>query len=243
LKVDDLMKDNILGFDVLNYDYEKLVEALFEELNGNDQHFIVNINPFIMMNFRKNEEYKRVFNQEKYQIPDGIGTVWASKFNKKIIKSRVTGIDLAEQILEKSVSENRTVFLCGAAPGVAEKCASELRKKYKDIKIVGTCDGYISQADMVKKINKSKSEIVLVGLGSPNQEKFIVENRAKLKYAKILFPVGGVIDVFSGNIKRAPKLFIKTHTEWLYRTITQPKRIWRNLSLIKFVFLVIFVKK
>lgn len=235
------MKDNILGFDVGSSNYETLLKNVFADMNKKEKHFIANINPFIIMNFHNKPDIIKKINYEKYQIPDGIGIVWASKFNKKLIKDRLTGIDLMIKICEQAAQENKTIFLCGAKPGVVLKTKKNLEAEYKNIKIIGTCSGYISEAEMVKKINKADSDIVFVALGSPKQEMFILNNKDNLKY-KIIMPVGGSFDVISGNIKRAPKFFIRTNTEWLYRIIKEPNRIIRNLSLIKFVFLVVFKK-
>ena len=235
------MKDNILGFDVLNTTYEDLITNLFNDINNKKKNFIVNINPFIIMNFYKNKEIVKKLNEEKYQIPDGIGIVWASKFNQKKIKNRITGIDLMDKICLKAAKEKKKVFLCGAAPEVANQAKIVLKQKYHNIKIGGVCNGYLSENEMVKQINKAKADIVFVALGSPKQELFILNNKNILNY-KLIMPVGGSFDVISGNIKRAPKIFIKTNTEWLYRMLKEPKRIKRNISLLRFIFLVIFNK-
>lgn len=236
------MKENILGFDVINTDYNILLKNIFTDINKNTKNFIVNVNPFIIMNFYNNKKVIKQFNNEKYQIPDGIGIIWASKFNKKILKTRITGIDLMEKICAQAEKENKTIFLCGASPGVADKTKLELEKRHKKIKIVGTCSGYITEKEMLKEINKANADIVFLALGSPKQEMFILNNKDKLKY-KVIMPVGGSFDVISGNIKRAPNFFIKTNTEWLYRTIKEPKRIKKNLSLFKFMYLVVFKQK
>lgn len=233
------MKDNILGFDVLDTSYNELLKNLFKDINQKYKNFVVNINPFIIMNFYNNKKIIAKFNQEKYQIADGIGIVWASKLNQKKLKERITGIDLMEKICSKAAKETKTIFLCGAGFGVAEKTKLILENKYKNIKIVGTCSGYISEKEMMQQINGANADIVFIALGSPKQEMFILNNKDKLKY-KVIMPVGGSFDVISGNIKRAPKLFIKTNTEWLYRTLREPKRLKKNLILFKFIFLVIF---
>lgn len=236
------MKENILGFDVINTDYNILLKDIFTDINKNTKNFIVNVNPFIIMNFYNNKKVIKQFNNEKYQIPDGIGIIWASKFNKKILKTRITGIDLMERICSQAEKENKTIFLCGASPGVADKTKQILENKYKNINIIGTCDGYISETEMISKINKTKADILFIALGSPKQELFILNNKAKLKN-KVIMPVGGSFDVISGNIKRSPKIFIKTNTEWLYRTLREPTRIKKNVNLLKFAFLIIINKR
>ncbi|MDD4187279.1 MAG: WecB/TagA/CpsF family glycosyltransferase [Bacilli bacterium] len=236
------MKDNILGFDVVSSNYESLIHNIFIDINNDEKIFIVNINPFIIMNYCNKPDIIKKLNQEKYQIADGIGIVWASKFNKRLIKERITGIDFMIKMCEQAAKDCKKIFLCGAKPEVVKKAKKNLEIKYKNIKIVGTCSGYVSELEMIKAINKTNADIVFVALGSPKQEMFILNNKENLKY-KVIMPVGGSFDVISGNIKRAPNLFIKTNTEWLYRIIKEPKRIIRNFSLIKFVFLIIFNKK
>lgn len=236
------MKENILGFAVSNYNYEELIKNIFIDIENNEQHFLVNINPLIIMNYYQNEKYKQIFNQEKYQIPDGIGIVLASKMKKKIIKNRITGIDLMEKICETASKKGKTIFLCGAKPGVAIKASNVLIKKYHNLHIAGVCDGYITEEEMIKQINLVKPDILFVALGSPKQEEFIVKNRKNLN-VKILMPVGGSFDVISGNIKRASKKIQKLHLEWLYRMLKEPGRIKQNIVLIKFILLVMFNKK
>lgn len=236
------MKENILGFAVSNYNYEELIKNIFIDIENNEQHFLVNINPLIIMNYYQNEKYKQIFNQEKYQIPDGIGIVLASKMKKKIIKNRITGIDLMEKICETASKKGKSIYLCGAKPGVAIKASNELIKRYHNLHITGVCDGYIPEEEMIKQINLVKPDILFVALGSPNQEEFIIKNRKNLN-VKILMPVGGSFDVISGNVKRASKNIQKLHLEWFYRMLKEPGRIKQNIVLIKFIFLVMFNKK
>ena len=73
-------------------------------------------------------------------------------------------------------------------------------------------------------------------LGAPLQEKWIAANRNRLPGVKVLLGLGGSLDVYSGNLKRAPKIFIKLGLEWLYRLLCEPKRIGRMMSLPKFYF-------
>ncbi len=237
------MKETILGFNVLNTDYDNLINNIFTDMNNNKQNFLVNINPMIILNFYKNKKYIKIFNDEKYQIPDGVGIVFASKFRKNIIKNRITGIDLMEKICEESAKQSKTIFLCGAKPNVAAKTQKKLENKYKKIKIVGCCDGYIKENEMIEKIKKSNPDIVFVALGSPKQEEFILNNRNILKNVKLFMPVGGSFDVISGNIKRSPEFYQNMHIEWLYRMIKEPRRIKQNILLIKFIFLVLLTKK
>ena len=183
-------KENILGFDICNTNYEELTTAFFSDFNNNISNFIVNINPEIIINNYKSKEKIDLFNKERYQIPDGIGIVYASKIKKGNIKQRITGIDLMCKICEKSVNYDSKIFLYGAKPTIAENAKTELEKQYSSINIVGTCDGYKPENEVIELINNSEANILFVGLGSPKQEEFIINNRNKLSNIKIFMPVG-----------------------------------------------------
>src|SRR5574344_365144 len=233
------MKEKILGFDVISYDEQELLKRIFSD---KEKKVIVNINPFIIMNFYHSLEYQKMFNEEKYQIPDGYGIVWASKHRKHLIRERITGIDLMQDICKIAEEKQQSIFLCGSKAEIVKQTVSALNKTYPNFCIKGYIDGYQSEEEMIEKINESNADILFVALGSPKQEEFIFKNKKNLN-PNLIMPVGGSFDVISGVLKRAPKFYQVTHCEWLYRMIKEPKRIRRNLSLIKFVFLVLLNKK
>lgn len=237
-----MKKENILGFNVSNIKMDELVNLIFNDFDNNISNFIVNINPEIIMNYRKNKEIIDIFNKETYQIPDGIGIVYASKIKKGNIKERITGIDLMEKLCEKSVNYDSRIFLYGGKEDVANNAKIELEKKYNKINIVGTCNGYTDENIVIDTINKSNANMLFVALGSPKQEQFIINNRDKLSNIKLFMPVGGSLDVISKSLKRAPNWTIKLHIEWLYRALRQPKRFFRIFKLFKFIFLILISK-
>lgn len=236
-------KEKILGFDVCIIDQTNLIKNIFDDFNNNISNFIVNINPEIVTKNYKNADLKNIFNSQKYQIADGIGIIYASKLNKGNVKTRITGIDLMHAICKASVNANASIFLYGSKEGISEIAKLELEKQYKGINIVGTSSGYVDENTIIDKINKTNANILFVGLGCPKQEEFIIKNMAKLKNIKIFMPVGGSFDVISGSLKRAPNWIIKLNLEWLYRLFQEPKRFFRQLNLIKFLFLNIFRRK
>lgn len=232
-------KEQILGFYVTTYNFQELINNIFQDYKKNEKLFIVNINPEIVVNNYKNYELKKIFNNQKYQIPDGSGIVWASKKRKGNIKERITGIDLMLQICKKSQEYHSKIYLFGAKPEIVEKAKQNLQTEYPQINIVGVCDGYCDESVAIEKIKSSNADILFVGLGSPKQEQFIIKNRDKLENIKIFMPVGGSFDVISEAKKRAPKWMIKHNLEWLYRLFQEPKRIFRQIKLVKFIFLII----
>lgn len=233
-----MVKEKILGFNVCVCNQEKLAENIFQDYEKKEQLFIVNINPEIVVTNYKNEKLKEIFNCQKYQIPDGSGIVWASKKQKGNIKQRIAGIDLMLKLCEKSQKFHSKIFLYGSKPGIAEKAKEKLKEQYPKINIVGECNGYCDEKEAIKKIEKTNADIVFVGLGSPKQEQFIIQNKDKLKNVKVFMSVGGSFDVISQTKKRAPNWIIKINLEWLYRLFQEPKRVFRQFKLLKFMYLV-----
>ena len=236
-------KETILGFNVCTMQKNNLLENVIEDYKNKKILNIININPEIVVKNYKNDDIKNKFNSEKYQIPDGIGIIYASKIKKGNIKQRITGIDFMHDICEKVRYLDGKVFLYGAKEGIANKAKQELEKKYEGINIVGTCNGYTDEEEVIKRINKSNANILFVGLGSPKQEEFIYKNKEKLNKIKLFMPVGGSFDIISKSLKRAPEWMIKANLEWLYRLLRQPQRIIRQLSIFKFIWLVILKDK
>lgn len=238
-----MKKENILGVDVSTLSYDKLKNNIVEDIKNNKKSFIVAINPEKILKARKDKNLKELLNKATYQIPDGIGVVYASKLTKGNIKSRVTGIDCMEMLCELSNEKGYRIFMYGAKEEVVVKAKEELEKKYPKINIVGYMNGYEKDNDKIlKAINKSKAEIIFVAMGSPRQELWITNNMDKL-CVNVYQGVGGSFDVLSGNIKRAPKWMQKHGLEWLYRLLKEPKRIFRQIKLIEFIGLAIFKRK
>ena len=129
-----MIKEKILGFDVCTYNQEELLENIFKDYKNSNQLFIVNINPEIVMRNYKNDETKKIFNSQKYQIPDGFGIVWASKRRKGNIKERIAGIDLMLKICEKSQEYSSNIYLFGSEQEIVQKAKTELEKLYPKIK-------------------------------------------------------------------------------------------------------------
>ena len=230
-------------FDVIKMDEASDKVMKFFEDGG--CHIICTPNPEIVMEAQKDEKLMSILKAADMVVPDGIGVVLASKFNKVKIEERVAGYDLCHAVFEKMAKKEKTVYFFGGAPGVAHKAADKMTKQYKGLKIVGTRNGYFTAAEekeIIREIKKLSPDLLLVGLGSPKQEKWIYEN-LRFTGAKAAIGVGGSFDVMAGVVKRAPKAFQKLGLEWFYRLLCQPTRIKRMMKLPVFAVKVFFSKK
>jgi len=196
----------------------------------------VAINPEKIILSRENAEVKQVLENNEIRYADGIGVVKYISYKTKKKISRIPGCELWEQLMKVAGKRNIPVYLVGGKNETVSHTVEKLKENYST-PIVGYQDGFFSEEDeVINDILLSKAQIVSVALGSPKQELFI----GKCKQAGIqafFMGVGGTYDVFTGNVKRAPKVFCNIGLEWFYRLISQPTRIFRQRNLIKFFLL------
>lgn len=231
------MYETVKGFKVYAKTENDLLNQLMKDIENDDKKIIMAINPEKLMIAEKDPQITGILHKADYLIPDGQGIIWLSKKQKGSIRERITGCDLFQNICAKVVTENKSVFLYGAKPGVAAKAAEKLIETNPGLKIAGVIDGYEKDEDkIIDEINKSGADAVFVALGSPKQELWMIKNQDRIN-AKILQGVGGSFDVVSGNIPRAPKWMQKIGLEWFYRVLKDLKRVNRMSKLIKYVFL------
>lgn len=230
------MKENILGINVNTEGYADLLPRIFSYIEKKEKAMIVAINPEKVMKASQDQELHNLLNRAEFQIPDGVGILIASKLQKGKIKQRVTGIDLMLRICEEAATQNKSIFLYGAKPGVAQEAKEELEKRYPNINISGIIDGYEKDQILIQQtINSLQPDILFVAMGSPRQENWIEANRNGL-YPFVYQGVGGSFDVLAGNIERAPEAFQKAGLEWFYRLLKEPSRIKRQIELPKFLY-------
>ena len=236
-----MKKTVILGVPFDTYTMKEAADRVVEMLEENGQHIICTPNPEIVMEARKDRELMGILKAADMVTPDGVGVVWASKYSPVTLKERVSGYDLVLSIFERIRATEHTVYFFGGAPGVADQAAERMKAKYPGLKIVGVHNGYFNEKEernIISDIKRAHPSLLLIGLGSPKQEKWIYNN-LRLTGAKAAIGIGGSFDVMSGNLKRAPKIFCRLGLEWFYRLITQPTRIKRMMKLPKFVLTVL----
>lgn len=226
-------------FDKLyNKEESSFYNILSKNLKNNKKIFIVTANPETFMISEKDEDMKDLLlDKNTILVPDGIGIVKAARMINYDVKERITGIDIANKLLELGNIQKKSIYLFGSKQEVIDSMKNVIKEKYPNLVLVGATNGYEKDKDKVfEKIAKQKPDIVLVALGIPAQEKLIYKHLDKFDKG-IFVGVGGSFDVISGHKKRAPKIFIKLNLEWLYRILKEPKRLKRFYdSNIKFLF-------
>ena len=216
---------------------QSFYEILSDNLKNNKKTFVVTANPETFMISEKNEDVgKMLLDKETVMVPDGIGVLKAGKKIGYNIEERITGIDIANELLKFGNEQKKSIYLFGSKQEVIDSMKIGIKEQYPNLKLVGTSNGYVTDKDKVfDEIVKLEPDIVLVALGIPLQEMLIYKHLNRFKKG-IFVGVGGSFDVMSGMKKRAPKIFIKLNLEWLYRIMKEPKRFKRFYnSNVKFI--------
>ncbi|MCR4772656.1 MAG: WecB/TagA/CpsF family glycosyltransferase [Oscillospiraceae bacterium] len=233
------MRVDVLGVGFDNYSMAEAKEAALRLMKEEKTAYTVTPNPEIVWEARKNSELKAALDSADLVIPDGIGVVYGAAILKTPLKERVPGIELATLLIEEMSAVGGRVYLLGSKPGVAEKAAEELKKRFPGLVICGTGDGYFKDdGPVIEKINAQRPDLLLVCLGFPKQEIWMHRCRERIK-AGMMMGLGGVLDVFAGDVKRAPDAWCNLGLEWLYRLLKQPSRIKRMIKLPVFLLAVI----
>lgn len=215
--------DNLTMAETLNE-----IDKLIQEKNCS---YVVTPNVDHIVRLEKDEELQKVYKNASLILTDGKPLIWISKWYKTPIKEKISGSDLFPRVCQLAANKNYTMYLLGAAEGVADTAARNLMKKYPGLNIVGTYSPPFGFEKNEQEMNKIKTqiqdvhpEILIVGLGCPKQEKFMYYHCKELG-VPISFGLGASIDFEAGNIKRAPKWMSNHGLEWLYRITQDPKRL------------------
>ena len=227
----------IMGLPVDLVTRQSLIQALPADLARKETIIYKSMNPQIMLHARQYPEVLDLIEAAAYRIPDGIGIVKASQLLGGQIQERVAGIELMYDLLAYADAHQLRIFLYGAKPEVVALAQENIQRTYPGLTMAGYIDGYtsMSEAEIVAAINASQAQMVFVALGFPRQEQWLARNYQALE-AQVLQDVGGSLDVISGTVKRAPDFFIKTNLEWAYRSLSNPKRMYRIFELPRFMW-------
>lgn len=219
----------IAGFPVLRSTAGALSLRIFDALRRGEQAVLFFANTNFVVQCAPLRD--RIITQRNVVIVnDGIGLdIGAWLLHRRRFLENLNGTDFIPPLLAQA---KRRVFLLGARPGVALRAAEELRGRY-GVTVVGACDGFEGLADperVVAAINAAGAEVVLVALGNPAQERWILDHRDRLD-AKLLVGVGALFDFLAGDKPRAPELVRRVRLEWLYRLALEPRRLLRRYTI------------
>lgn len=227
----------ILGVKLHPVTMAEAVERIegFARSEGRPFRLIVTLGTEMVMRAQEDAEFRALVNGADLVVADGAGLLWAAGRCGYRMPERVAGIDLVGRLADRLAATGGSFFLLGAAPGVAADAARTLQERHPGLRIAGIRDGYFQEDEpVIAEVAASGASVLLTGLGSPRQERWMRVHQDRLGLGAGI-GVGGSFDVLSGRKARAPQWMIRLHLEWLYRLLCEPSRIMRMMALPQFM--------
>jgi N-acetylglucosaminyldiphosphoundecaprenol N-acetyl-beta-D-mannosaminyltransferase len=225
----------ILGVRVNVVPFGAAIEAVLEAPDCGDRLALHFANSHSLVEANKDPALRAALNADVVE-PDGVPLVWLAR-RRGFRAERVAGPDFLPELVARGIPLGRSHFFFGGAPGVPEELARRLSEAYPGIRVVGTLSppftdrSEAEEAALVAQINAAKPDYVWVGLGTPKQDLWVAAQRPSLDAAAVL-AVGAAFDFHAGRKRRAPRLMQRTGTEWLFRLISEPRRLAGRYTVV-----------
>lgn len=221
-----------------NISFEKAIEKINEMAGDkNGRHYIVTPNADHMVKLESDSVFKEIYDHADMVVADGAPLMWIMDSIGSPIMEKITGADMLPRVCEMAAVSNRTVYIVGAAKGVADMAADKLKAKYNGLNIIGTFSpdsGFENDSEkideVINTINQANPDVLVFALGSPKQEKFMYEYRNKMNFG-VALPFGAAVDFAADNVRRAPVWMRQAGLEWLYRFFKEPGRLFKRYFL------------
>jgi len=194
-----------------------------------------------------NLDHRRALCSADMVYCDGEGVRWGARLQGKFLPQRMTGADWIYDLCEMCEEKSYSLYLLGGEDGVSDEAAKILQERFPNLRIAGTHYGYFPKDfkkndRVIASINKKSSDILLVGFGSPLQEKWIDENFEKVNSC-VVWAVGAVVDFVSGKVPRGPRWMLDNGMEWLFRLIIEPRKMWKRYIIGNIIFFTRIIKE
>ncbi len=204
-----------------------------------------------LMKLQKDPEFYQVYQTCNYRVCDSQVLYYASRLLGQPIREKISGSDLFPAFYQYyRRCPNTTIFLLGAGEGIAQRAQKRINQLVGREMIVdcysppfGFENNPAECQYIIDRINQSGATVLAVGLGAPKQEKWIAQYRNQLQQIKIFLAIGATIDFEAGEKPRSPQWVSVAGMEWLYRLVTEPKRLWKRYLIEDLPFFWLLIKQ
>jgi N-acetylglucosaminyldiphosphoundecaprenol N-acetyl-beta-D-mannosaminyltransferase len=229
----ELPRVDVLGVGVSAITMDRALGTIDSWIARREQHYVCITGVHGVMESQRDERLREIHNRAGMVTPDGMPLVWLSRLNGVRDVERVYGPDLMAACCDRSQAHGYTHFFYGGGDGVPELLAERLRERFAGLRIVGSYSPPFrpmtpeEDEALVDRINQAAPDIVWVGLSTPKQERWMAEHVGRLR-APVMVGVGAAFDFHAGLKRQAPRWMQRSGLEWLFRLMTEPRRLWRR---------------
>jgi len=240
---------NICGLKVSIVQIPEVIMIMEEWIRNRDiGNYITVSNALDVTLGKKDNRIRDAVNSSSLSVPDGISLVLAARAYGYSLKERVYGPDLLYEFLKSTQDKGYSHFFYGTTKETLERLAEKFKKRFPKLKVSGAHHSYFRKmtdeedSKLTGVINSSRADVLWVGIGCPLQELWMYEHKDKIK-VPVMVGVGAAFDFLSGTKPQAPRWIRDNGFEWLFRLITEPKRLWKRYLVGNSIFLWLFLKE
>jgi len=225
----------ILGVPFDNLTMGKAVERIQAMIASQEPHYAVTANVDFLVQAREDVELRHILFESDLVLCDGTPLLWASRVLGNPLRERVAGSDLVPLLIEKAAKKGYRVFFLGATPEASEAAVARMKQKYPELIVAGHYSPPFNKLlemdheEITRRIEEGRPDLLFVSFGCPKQEKWIAMHYRSLR-VPVCIGVGATIDFLAGQVKRAPRWMQRTGTEWIFRLLQEPRRLFRRYS-------------
>ena len=240
------LRVNILGVGISAINMSMALDTIEEWISKDDPNYVCVTPVHGIMECRKDPALRRILNTSGMTTPDGMPLVWLSRLKGFRNVRRVYGPDLMLALCEHSKTKNYKHFFYGGAEGVPEQLAASLRQRFPDLSVVGTYSPPFrpltpeEDDQVIQMINEADPDVVWVSLTTPKQDHWMAAHVGRLN-APVLIGVGAAFDFHSGRKRQAPVWMQHSGLEWLFRLLTEPRRLWYRYLVYNPLFIILML--
>ncbi len=238
---------NILGVGISAINMNDALRQMERWVKTKEQNYICVTTVHLLMEAQKDHALRAVLNSAGLTTPDGMPLVWVGKLSGYYDIDRVYGPDIMLNFSALAAEKRYTNFYYGGAPGVTQELSEKLTERFPGLEVVGTYSPPFrpltpeEDEEVVNMINKANPDVLWIGLGAPKQDRWMGEHIGRVK-APVMVGVGAAFDFLSGRKRQAPVWIQRSGFEWLFRLLSEPKRLWKRYLVTNTLFILSLAK-
>jgi N-acetylglucosaminyldiphosphoundecaprenol N-acetyl-beta-D-mannosaminyltransferase len=237
----------LFGLDIDDLTQNGLVDRVGEAIRERGSCWVVTVNVNLVCRAERDPEFRALIQRANVLTADGMPIVWMSRLRGRPLQARVTGSDLLPLLAVRAAEQRWRLFLCGGAPGIAERVAERLAEIAPGVQVVGTAspefasEAFVTEPSvnqaLLQAIRAAEPDVLIVAFGSPKQERWIRHHfDTGARAVPVAIGVGGSLDFLAGAQRRAPPWMRRSGLEWIHRALTQPARLGPRYARDAFTF-------
>jgi len=231
----------------VNYgSFGKFVHSFLEDARKRSSKYVLFMNSHMIHEYHRTKEFKLVVEEADFICPDGTPLLYSMNLLRSVRSDRVAGNDMIFSLLSEAQKNKLKVFFYGSTDHVLKKISDRIEREHPNVayKTYSPPFGDFTNQDLEEHselINEFGTNILMVGLGCPKQEKRMYHMKGKVN--ALMLGVGGAFLLYAGIDSRAPKLMRDLGLEWVYRLALEPRRLFKRYFITNTFFVWLVIKE